>query len=78
MSPVKYANEREQFGKTIGEFQMNQDMIAQMACEIEAARMMVYKAAWQKDQGNLNNTLEVGPGQISGRRSGDQVRPISP
>ena len=38
---------------------MNQDMIAQMACEIEAARIMVYKAACQKDQGNLNNTIET-------------------
>ena len=56
---LKYAKEREQFGKAIGEFQMNQDMIAQMACEIEAARIMVYKAACQKDQGNLNNTIET-------------------
>jgi glutaryl-CoA dehydrogenase (non-decarboxylating) len=54
-----YCKERHQFGKSIGEFQMNQDMIAQLACEIEAARLMVYKAAWQKDQGNLGNTLEV-------------------
>jgi glutaryl-CoA dehydrogenase (non-decarboxylating) len=56
---IKYAKEREQFGKAIGEFQMNQDMIAQMACDIEAARLVCYKAAWQKDQGNLNNTIEV-------------------
>jgi glutaryl-CoA dehydrogenase (non-decarboxylating) len=54
-----YCKEREQFGQPIGQFQMNQDMIAQIACEIEAARLLVYKAAWQKDQGNLNNTLEV-------------------
>ena len=54
-----YCKERVQFGKSIGEFQMNQDMIAQVACEIEAARLMVYKAAWQKDQGDLGNTLEV-------------------
>jgi glutaryl-CoA dehydrogenase (non-decarboxylating) len=58
-SVLKYANEREQFGKPLGQFQMIQDMIAQMVCEIEAARLVVYKAAWQKDQGNLNNTLEV-------------------
>jgi glutaryl-CoA dehydrogenase (non-decarboxylating) len=38
---------------------MNQDMVAQLSCEIEAARLMVYKAAWQKDQGQLGNTLEV-------------------
>jgi glutaryl-CoA dehydrogenase (non-decarboxylating) len=56
---TKYAMEREQFGQAIGYFQMNQDMIAQMVTDIEAARMMVYKAAWQKDQGNLNNNLEV-------------------
>ena len=56
---LKYCSERKQFGKPIGEFQMNQDMIAQMATEIEAARLLVYKAAWEKDQGNLNNGLEV-------------------
>ena len=38
---------------------MNQDMVAQMATEIEAVRLLVYKAAWQKDQGNLGNTREV-------------------
>jgi len=54
-----YAMEREQFGKPVGQFQMNQDLIGQVAAEIEAARLMVYKAAWQKDQGNLGNTLEV-------------------
>ncbi len=54
-----YCNEREQFGKLIREFQMNQDMVAQVTCELEAARLMVYKAAWQKDQGQLGNTLEV-------------------
>ncbi|MBW1702741.1 MAG: acyl-CoA dehydrogenase family protein [Deltaproteobacteria bacterium] len=58
-SVTDYCKERQQFGKSIGEFQMNQDMIAQVAAELEAARLMVYKAAWQKDQGNLGNTLEV-------------------
>jgi glutaryl-CoA dehydrogenase (non-decarboxylating) len=56
---TKYAMEREQFGQAIGYFQMNQDLIAQMVTDIESARLMVYKAAWQKDQGNLNNNLEV-------------------
>jgi glutaryl-CoA dehydrogenase (non-decarboxylating) len=58
-SITKYCNEREQFGKPIGTFQMNQDMVAQLVVEIEAARLIVYKAAWQKDRGNLNNNLEV-------------------
>jgi glutaryl-CoA dehydrogenase (non-decarboxylating) len=56
---TQYCNEREQFGQAIGQYQMNQDMIAQMCVEIEAARLLVYKASWQKDQGNLDNTLEV-------------------
>ncbi|MDZ4163566.1 MAG: acyl-CoA dehydrogenase family protein [Smithellaceae bacterium] len=56
---TKYAMERCQFGQPIGHFQMNQDMIGQMVAEIEAARLMVYKAAWQKDQGNFTNNLEV-------------------
>ena len=56
---LKYCNERKQFGKSIGEFQMNQDMIAQMSTDIEAARLLVYKAAWEKDDGNLNNGLIV-------------------
>ncbi|MBU0513758.1 MAG: acyl-CoA dehydrogenase family protein [Proteobacteria bacterium] len=56
---ASYATEREQFGQQIGQFQMNQDMVGQIACEIEAARLMVYKAAWQKDEGQYGNTLEV-------------------
>jgi len=56
---TSYCKEREQFGTAIGNFQMNQDMIAQVACELEAARLMVYKAACQKDKGELGNTLEV-------------------
>lgn len=55
----KYAMEREQFGKPIGTFQMIQDQVAQMAIEIEATRLLVYKAAVQKDNGNLANNLEV-------------------
>ncbi|MBI9092044.1 MAG: acyl-CoA dehydrogenase family protein [Desulfobacterium sp.] len=56
---VKYCNERKQFGKKIGSFQMNQDMIAQMSTEVEAARLLVYKAACAKDEGKLNNGLDV-------------------
>ncbi len=56
---IKYCNERKQFGKPIGQYQMNQDLIAQMSAEIEAARLLVYRAAWAKDQGSLNNGLDV-------------------
>ncbi|MBW2297286.1 MAG: acyl-CoA dehydrogenase family protein [Deltaproteobacteria bacterium] len=56
---TRYCNDRKQFGKPIGQFQMNQDMVAQMATEIDAARLLVYRAAWVKDQGKLNNGLDV-------------------
>ena len=63
---IKYCNERKQFGKPIGQFQMNQDLIAQMSAEIEAARLLVYKAAWAKDQGRLNNGLDVAQAKYFG------------
>ncbi len=70
-----YCKEREQFGQSIGAFQMNQDMVAQVASELEAARLMVYKAAWQKDEGNLGNTLEVAHAKyLSGEIADKAVR----
>src|SRR5689334_8802305 len=48
---VPYAQTREQFGKPIGSFQGVAFMIADMATEIEAARALVWKSAWLKDQG---------------------------
>jgi butyryl-CoA dehydrogenase len=48
---VPYAQTREQFGKPIGSFQGVAFMIADMATEIDAARSLVWKAAWLKDQG---------------------------
>src|SRR6201987_2076975 len=47
----KYAQERKQFGKPIADFQAVQFQLAQMATEIEAARLMVYNAARMKDAG---------------------------
>lgn len=47
---VKYSKERQQFGKPIASFQLVQAMIADMAMQLEAARLLVYKACWMKDQ----------------------------
>jgi butyryl-CoA dehydrogenase/short/branched chain acyl-CoA dehydrogenase len=55
---ASYAHERKQFGKSIAEFQGIQFQLAQMATEIEAARMMVYNAARMKDAG-LNFVKEA-------------------
>ena len=46
-----YAKEREQFGKPISKFQAVQEKLVDMATEIEASRNLVWKAAWEKDQG---------------------------
>jgi len=48
---LSYANQREQFGQKIGQFQMNQDLIAQMVVQEEAARLLVYRAACLADRG---------------------------
>ena len=47
---VRYANQRQQFGVPLGRHQAIQIMIADMATQVDAARMMVYRAAWLKDQ----------------------------
>lgn len=53
---IKYAKERKQFGRRIGDFQAISFMLAEMATKLEAARQLVYKAAWMKDQ-NQNTTM---------------------
>ena len=48
---LRYAKERQQFGQPIAQFQAVQFMLADMAVEIEAMRLLTYKAAWLIDQG---------------------------
>jgi alkylation response protein AidB-like acyl-CoA dehydrogenase len=48
---VKYAKERRQFGKTLAEFQATQFKLAEMATDIEAARLLTYRAALEKQSG---------------------------
>ncbi len=50
-SAVRYAKEREQFGRPIAEFQAIQFKLADMATQIEAARLLMYRAAYLRDQG---------------------------
>jgi alkylation response protein AidB-like acyl-CoA dehydrogenase len=47
---LRYAKERVQFGKPIAEFQAIQHMLADMATELDAARLLVWRAAWLQDQ----------------------------
>lgn len=76
---IKYCKQRKQFGKNIGDFQMNQEMIGQLSAEIEAARLVVYKAAVNKDKGKLNNGLDVAQakylaGEVANKAAGFAMR----
>jgi alkylation response protein AidB-like acyl-CoA dehydrogenase len=52
---IRYAKQREAFGKPISKQQAIQWMIADAACQIDAARLLVHKAAWLKERGDFFN-----------------------
>jgi len=54
---LAYTKERTQFGKKLAEFQVTQHKLADMAAKIETARLIVYKSAWNFDQGNIDPKL---------------------
>ena len=53
---ISYSKDRQQFGRPIAAFQLVQEMIADMALETDAARMLVWRAAYLKDHGKPNST----------------------
>jgi len=73
---LHYAQQRRQFGQPIGKFQAIQFKLADMATEIEMARLMTYKAAWLKDQGRDFN-LAAGMAKLfaseTSKRAADQA-----
>jgi len=73
---AKYAQERKQFGRSIGEFQGVQFQIAQMATEIEAARLMVYNAARMKDAG-MNFVKEAAMTKLFASQVAERVASLS-
>ncbi len=60
---IKYSGERKAFGQPIGQFQTIGAKLADMATEIEAARLLTYKAAWEKDQG-INFSLTAAQAKL--------------
>jgi alkylation response protein AidB-like acyl-CoA dehydrogenase len=54
---IAYTKERSQFGKKLAQFQVTQHKLADMATQIETARLIVYKSAWNFDQGNIDPKL---------------------
>jgi alkylation response protein AidB-like acyl-CoA dehydrogenase len=55
---IKYAKQRKQFGQPISDFQAIQFKLADMATEVEAARLLVYQAAWLADKNSVRFTRE--------------------
>ena len=73
-----YALERRQFGKRIGEFQAIQWKLADMSTQIDAARLLVYRAAWLKEQG-LPHTAEgakakLFASEVARRQTGEAIQ----
>jgi acyl-CoA dehydrogenase len=56
---IAHAKARQQFGRPIADFQLIQEKLARMATDLTAARLLVYRAAWEKDQGAPRVTLEA-------------------
>ena len=56
---LTHARSRKQFGKALAEFQLVQDKLARMATDLTAARLLVYRAAWEADRGAERVTLEA-------------------
>ena len=54
---LAHARSRRQFGKPLAEFQLVQEKLARMAIELDAARLLVYRAAWLADTGTGRNTM---------------------
>jgi butyryl-CoA dehydrogenase len=75
---LKYAKDRVQFGQPISKFQAIQFKLADMLCEIEHAKLMVLKAAWEKDAGHdyvLNASLaKLFSGEVSRRVVNEAVQ----
>jgi len=56
---LAHAKSRHQFGKPLADFQLIQEKLARMATDLTAARLLVYRAAWEKDRGAARVTLEA-------------------
>ena len=70
---AKYAKQRKQFGKAISEFQAIQFKLADMVTEIDAARWMVYRAAWLADQNSPRFTKESSMAKLYASEVGVRV-----
>ena len=69
---LAHARQRKMFGQTLADFQMTQAKLAQMATGIDAAALLTYRAAWQRDQGR-NVTKEAAMAKLTATETAQQV-----
>ena len=70
---ISYAKRRVQFGKPIAEYQATQMKLAEMATELDAARLLVYRAAWKKDSGADRVTLEAAMAKLFATEAAQRI-----
>jgi acyl-CoA dehydrogenase len=70
---VSYARERRQFGSALADFQMTRAAIADMATELDAARLLVYRAAWTRDSGAPRGTREASMAKLFATEAAQRI-----
>ncbi len=70
---LAHARRRRQFGKSLGEFQLVQEKLARMATELAAARLLVYRAAWEADGGAERVTLEAAMAKLYATEAAQRI-----
>src|SRR5205085_585901 len=70
---ISYAKRRVQFGRAIADFQATEMKIADMATALDAARLLVYRAAWRKDQGAERITTEAAMAKLYATESAQRI-----
>ena len=70
---LAHARGRRQFGATIGSFQLTQAALADMATSLDAARLLVYRAAWTKDHGAARVTVEAAMAKLFATEAAQRI-----
>jgi acyl-CoA dehydrogenase len=70
---LAHARKRRQFGKPLGEFQLVQEKLARMATELTAARLLVYRAAWEADGGAERVTIEAAMAKLYATEAAQRI-----
>ena len=69
---IRWTKERTMFGQTLADFQITQSKLATMATELDAARLLTYRAAWMRDQGH-RITQEAAMAKLTATESAQRI-----